>query len=57
MEVASRLIFEDGKPVGTEAICRDISERKQLEEQLRQDRDWRRSAGSPAASPTTSTTS
>ena len=36
MEVASRLIFEDGKPVGTEAICRDISERKELEEQLRQ---------------------
>ncbi len=36
MEVASRLIFEDGKPVGTEAICRDISERKLLEEQLRQ---------------------
>ena len=36
MEVASRLIFEDGKPVGTEAICRDISERKGLEEQLRQ---------------------
>ena len=36
MEVASRLIFEDGKPVGTEAICRDISERKRLEDQLRQ---------------------
>ena len=36
MEVASRLIFEDGKPVGTEAICRDISERKGLEDQLRQ---------------------
>ena len=36
VEVASRLIFEDGKPVGTEAICRDISERKGLEEQLRQ---------------------
>jgi two-component system cell cycle sensor histidine kinase/response regulator CckA len=36
MEVASRLIYEDGKPVGTEAICRDISERKGLEEQLRQ---------------------
>jgi two-component system, cell cycle sensor histidine kinase and response regulator CckA len=36
LEVASRLIFEDGRPVGTEAICRDISERKQLEEQLRQ---------------------
>jgi two-component system cell cycle sensor histidine kinase/response regulator CckA len=36
MEVASRLIFEDGKPVGTEAICRDITERKELEERLRQ---------------------
>ena len=28
IEVASRLIFEDGKPVGTEAICRDITERQ-----------------------------
>ena len=36
VEIASRLIVEDGVPVGTEAICRDISERKQLEEQLRQ---------------------
>jgi two-component system, cell cycle sensor histidine kinase and response regulator CckA len=36
VEIASRLILEDGVPVGTEAICRDISERKQLEEQLRQ---------------------
>jgi two-component system cell cycle sensor histidine kinase/response regulator CckA len=36
VEIASRLIIEDGVPVGTEAICRDISERKQLEEQLRQ---------------------
>jgi PAS domain S-box-containing protein len=36
VEVASRLIYEDGKPVGTEAICRDISDRKELEEQLRQ---------------------
>ena len=36
VEVASRLIVEDGAPVGTEAICRDITERKQLEEQLRQ---------------------
>jgi two-component system, cell cycle sensor histidine kinase and response regulator CckA len=36
VEVASRLILEEGVPVGTEAICRDISERKQLEEQLRQ---------------------
>ena len=36
VEIASRLIVEDGVPVGTEAICRDITERKQLEEQLRQ---------------------
>jgi two-component system cell cycle sensor histidine kinase/response regulator CckA len=36
IEVASRLIEESGRPVGTEAICRNISERKQLEEQLRQ---------------------
>ncbi len=36
VEVASRLIEENGVAVGIEAICRDISERKQLEEQLRQ---------------------
>jgi two-component system cell cycle sensor histidine kinase/response regulator CckA len=36
VEVASRVIEEDGRPVGIEAICRDLSERKQLEEQLRQ---------------------
>jgi PAS domain S-box-containing protein len=36
VEVASRLMIENGEPVGTEAICRDITERKQLEEQLRQ---------------------
>ncbi|MGH3071978.1 MAG: PAS domain S-box protein [Gaiellaceae bacterium] len=36
VEVASRLIFENDRPVGTEAICRDITDRKSLEEQLRQ---------------------
>ena len=36
VEVSSRLITEEGRPVGTEAIGRDISERVQLEEQLRQ---------------------
>jgi len=36
VEVASRLISRDGRPVGVEAICRDISERKLLEERLRQ---------------------
>jgi PAS domain S-box-containing protein len=36
VEVASRLIERDGMPVGTEAICRNISERRRLEEELRQ---------------------
>jgi two-component system, cell cycle sensor histidine kinase and response regulator CckA len=36
VEVASRLIRADGEPVGVEAICRDVSERKLLEERLRQ---------------------
>jgi two-component system, cell cycle sensor histidine kinase and response regulator CckA len=36
VEVASRLIEEDGRPVGVESICRDISERRRLEEELRQ---------------------
>ncbi len=36
VEVASRVIEEDGRPVGVEAICRDISERRNLEAQLRQ---------------------
>jgi two-component system cell cycle sensor histidine kinase/response regulator CckA len=36
VEVASRLVKREGQAVGIEAICRDISERKQLEEQLRQ---------------------
>ena len=36
IEVSSRLIFENGHPVGTEAIGRDITDRLELEEQLRQ---------------------
>ena len=36
VEVASRVIETDGHPVGVEAICRDITERRHLEEQLRQ---------------------
>ena len=36
VEVASRVIEVDGHPVGVEAICRDITERRHLEEQLRQ---------------------
>ncbi|MBA3347171.1 MAG: PAS domain S-box protein, partial [Actinobacteria bacterium] len=36
IEVSSRLIEEGGVVVGTEAICRDITERRLLEEQLRE---------------------
>jgi PAS domain S-box-containing protein len=36
VEVASRLIYREGTPIGIEAICRDITERKHLEAQLRQ---------------------
>jgi signal transduction histidine kinase/CheY-like chemotaxis protein len=36
VEIASRRIEEEGQPVCYEAICRDITERKALEDQLRQ---------------------
>jgi PAS domain S-box-containing protein len=36
LEVSSRLIFEDGKSVAVQGIARDITNRKGLEEQLRQ---------------------
>ena len=36
LELATRLIYEKGKPVGAQAIARDISERRHLEQQLRQ---------------------
>ena len=36
VEVSSRVITRDGEPVGIEAICRDVSERKRLESRLRQ---------------------
>ncbi|MGE3538590.1 MAG: response regulator [Candidatus Tectimicrobiota bacterium] len=35
-EVNSRLMYENGQPVGVQGIARDISERRHLEEQLRQ---------------------
>ncbi|MEO8434787.1 MAG: PAS domain S-box protein [Pyrinomonadaceae bacterium] len=36
VEVNTRLVFHDGVPVGVQGIARDVTERKQLEEQLRQ---------------------
>jgi signal transduction histidine kinase len=36
VEVNSRLIYEGGRAVGIQGIARDISQRKQLEEELRQ---------------------
>jgi PAS domain S-box-containing protein len=36
IEVNSKLMYEDGVPVAVQGIARDVTERKQLEEQLRQ---------------------
>jgi PAS domain S-box-containing protein len=36
VEVNTRLVFQDGVPVGVQGIARDVTERKNLEEQLRQ---------------------
>lgn len=36
VEVNSRLVFQKGVPVGVQGIARDVTERQQLEEQLRQ---------------------
>ena len=36
VEVNSKLVFQDGAPVGVQGVARDVTERKELEEQLRQ---------------------
>jgi len=36
LEVSTRLIYQEGKPVGVQGIGRDVTERKNLEAQLRQ---------------------
>jgi two-component system cell cycle sensor histidine kinase/response regulator CckA len=36
VEVNTRLVYHNGLPVGVQGIARDVTERKQLEEQLRQ---------------------
>ena len=39
LEVSTRLICRDGKPIGIQGIGRDVTERKQAEEALKQARD------------------
>jgi PAS domain S-box-containing protein len=36
VEANTKLVYQDGLPVGVQGIARDVTERKQLEEQLRQ---------------------
>ena len=36
LEVSSRVISQEGKPIGVQGIARDITERKHLQDQLRQ---------------------
>jgi PAS domain S-box-containing protein len=39
LEVSSRLIYKDGQPIGIQGIGRDVTERKQAEEALKQAHD------------------
>jgi PAS domain S-box-containing protein len=36
IEANTKLVYQDGVPIGVQGIARDVTERKQLEEQLRQ---------------------
>jgi two-component system cell cycle sensor histidine kinase/response regulator CckA len=36
VEVTTKVVFQDGVPLGVEAVARDVSERNRLEDQLRQ---------------------
>src|SRR5439155_797585 len=39
LELSSRLVFRDGKPVGVQGVARDITERKQVENVLARQAD------------------
>jgi two-component system cell cycle sensor histidine kinase/response regulator CckA len=50
VEVSSTLIISNGEPVGAQAICRDVSERKAAELSLRKNEELFRTAFEDAAS-------
>ncbi len=42
LETSTRLVYQDGKPIGVQGIARDITERKRSQEALREREEWMR---------------